>query len=239
MLTLDLLQAYEWALEMSKYMSRVKADDTQSPVQTLQVMKHLQQYLMAHPPIAEDHFTEMMQLARRLGNEKLMEQAKVSKPLLVKRRLSLNFVCMLILHPRFDVVVFLIVFLCHVVDRYQHFSGRYHKWVSSRGLGLSTSAMTVLYLLKKENVDDDVLGCNVMFTHQYVPAFVRLKMEAVCFSKMLLSIDESTWRHSSEDQHRHRHHHENLGSHIKKHILVEQNLLLLGLLKEKFVNHMK
>ncbi|XP_021923306.1 uncharacterized protein LOC110831512 isoform X4 [Zootermopsis nevadensis] len=72
-------KAYEWALEMSKYMSRVKADDTQSPVQTLQVMKHLQQYLMAHPPIAEDHFTEMMQLARRLGNEKLMEQAKVAQ----------------------------------------------------------------------------------------------------------------------------------------------------------------
>jgi hypothetical protein len=84
--SLNLMQAYEWALEMSKYMSRVKADDAQSPEQTVQVMKHLQQYLMAHPPIAEDHFTEMMQLARKLGNEKLMEQAKASKTLHICRK---------------------------------------------------------------------------------------------------------------------------------------------------------
>ena len=61
-----------------KYMSRVKADDAQTPDQTLQVLKHLQQYLMAHPPIAEDHFTEMLSLARKLANDKLLEQAKVN-----------------------------------------------------------------------------------------------------------------------------------------------------------------
>lgn len=87
--TLNLMQAYEWALEMSKYMSRVKAGDAQTPEQTVQVMKHLQQYLMAHPPIAEDHFTEMMQLARKLGNEKLMEQAKVNKTLRIYRNIHL------------------------------------------------------------------------------------------------------------------------------------------------------
>jgi hypothetical protein len=80
------MQAYDWALETSKYMSRVKADDAQTPEQILQVHKHVQQYLMAHPPIAEDHFTEMMQLARKLNNEKLLEQAKASTALSVSRK---------------------------------------------------------------------------------------------------------------------------------------------------------
>lgn len=82
----NLMQAYDWALETSKYMSRVKADEAQTPEQILQVHKHVQQYLMAHPPIAEDHFTEMMQLARKLSNEKLLEQAKASTALSVSRK---------------------------------------------------------------------------------------------------------------------------------------------------------
>ncbi|PNF42652.1 hypothetical protein B7P43_G01279 [Cryptotermes secundus] len=72
-------KAYEWALETSKYMSRVKADEAQTPEQTVQVLKRIQQYLMAHPPIADDHFTEMVQLARKLNNEKMVEQAKVAQ----------------------------------------------------------------------------------------------------------------------------------------------------------------
>jgi hypothetical protein len=75
------MQAYDWALETSKYLSRLKADEAQTPEQIMQVQKHVQQYLMAHPPIAEDHFTEMMQLARKLSNEKLLEQAKASSAL--------------------------------------------------------------------------------------------------------------------------------------------------------------
>jgi hypothetical protein len=82
------MQAYEWALETSKYMSRVKADEAQTPEQTVQVLKHIQQYLMAHPPLAEDHFTEMMQLARKLNNEKMLEQAKASRPLHICRKSS-------------------------------------------------------------------------------------------------------------------------------------------------------
>jgi hypothetical protein len=62
-------------------MSRVKADESQTPEQTVQVLKHIQQYLMAHPPLAEDHFTEMVQLARKLNNEKMIEQAKASRML--------------------------------------------------------------------------------------------------------------------------------------------------------------
>jgi len=84
--SLNLMQAYEWALETSKYMSRVKGDEAQMPEQIVQVLKHLQQYLMAHPPIAEDHFTEMMQLAHKLGNEKLLEQAKASRMLFICRK---------------------------------------------------------------------------------------------------------------------------------------------------------
>jgi hypothetical protein len=80
------MQAYDWALETSKYMSRLKADDAQTPEQILKVQKHVQQYLMAHPPIAEDHFTEMMQLARKLSNEKLLEQAKASIAWSVSRK---------------------------------------------------------------------------------------------------------------------------------------------------------
>jgi hypothetical protein len=67
-------------------MSRVKADEAQTPEQTVQVLKHIQQYLMAHPPIAEDHFTEMVQLSRKLNNEKMVEQAKASRTLYICRK---------------------------------------------------------------------------------------------------------------------------------------------------------
>ncbi|KAK7791790.1 hypothetical protein R5R35_008808 [Gryllus longicercus] len=71
-------KAYEWALETMKYMSRVKADDAQTPEQTLQQLTRLRQYLMAHPPVPDDHFQEMLALARKLANDKLLEQAKVA-----------------------------------------------------------------------------------------------------------------------------------------------------------------
>nr|CAD7591457.1 unnamed protein product [Timema genevievae] len=71
-------KAYEWSLETMKYMSRVKVDDSATTDQTLQMLKQLQQYLMAHPSISEEHFTEMWQLAKKLGNEKLLEQSKVA-----------------------------------------------------------------------------------------------------------------------------------------------------------------
>lgn len=69
-----MLQAYEWALEAMKYMSRVKPEDVQNPGQSI---KQLRQYLMAHRPPATEHFTEMVQLAQKLRNEKLLEQCKV------------------------------------------------------------------------------------------------------------------------------------------------------------------
>ena len=57
-----------------KYMSRVKPEDVQHPGQSI---KQLRQYLMAHPPPATEHFTEMVQLAHKLRNDKLLDQCKV------------------------------------------------------------------------------------------------------------------------------------------------------------------
>uniref|UniRef100_A0A1B6CNG3 DH domain-containing protein n=1 Tax=Clastoptera arizonana TaxID=38151 RepID=A0A1B6CNG3_9HEMI len=69
-------KAYEWALEAMKYMSRVKPEETQNPDHSV---KQLRQYLMAHPPLASEHFTEMMNLAKKLRNDKLLEQCKVAQ----------------------------------------------------------------------------------------------------------------------------------------------------------------
>lgn len=55
-------------------MSRVKPEDVQNPGQSI---KQLRQYLMAHRPPATEHFTEMVQLAQKLRNDKLLEQCKV------------------------------------------------------------------------------------------------------------------------------------------------------------------
>lgn len=71
-----LLQAYEWALEAMKYMSRVKPEDAQNPEPSV---KQLKQYLMAHPPLGSEHFTEMMGMAKKLNNDKLLEQCKVCR----------------------------------------------------------------------------------------------------------------------------------------------------------------
>jgi hypothetical protein len=67
-------QAYEWALEAMKYMSRVKPEDVKHPGQSI---KQLRQYLMTHRPPSAEHFTEMIQLAQKLNNEKLLDQCKV------------------------------------------------------------------------------------------------------------------------------------------------------------------
>ncbi|XP_046674250.1 puratrophin-1-like isoform X2 [Homalodisca vitripennis] len=69
-------KAYEWALEAMKYMSRVKPEDAQNPEPSV---KQLKQYLMAHPPLPQEHFTEMLGLAQKLHNDKLIEQCKVAQ----------------------------------------------------------------------------------------------------------------------------------------------------------------
>ncbi|XP_014257199.1 puratrophin-1-like isoform X3 [Cimex lectularius] len=70
-------RAYEWALEAMKYMSRIKpTEDMQNPETSL---KQLRLYLMAHPAPTEDHFTEMIALATKLDNDKLLQQCKLAQ----------------------------------------------------------------------------------------------------------------------------------------------------------------
>lgn len=56
-------RAYEWALEAT----RVVGD------------RRAQQFLMARPPLPQEHFTEMVSLAEKLGNESLIEQCRVAR----------------------------------------------------------------------------------------------------------------------------------------------------------------
>lgn len=76
------MQAYEWALEAMKFVSRLKMDQYSSPDQLLCLMKHLHRYLDSHPTLGEETFTEMIELAKKLENERLLEQCKVSRNLL-------------------------------------------------------------------------------------------------------------------------------------------------------------
>ncbi|XP_071560266.1 uncharacterized protein [Temnothorax nylanderi] len=55
-------RAYEWAQE-----ARLASD------------RRAQQFLMARPPLPPEHFTEMMALAEKLGNEVLLEQCRIAR----------------------------------------------------------------------------------------------------------------------------------------------------------------
>lgn len=63
-------RALGWALATSKGLSRAGSDWKQLQVQ-------VQHHLMAHPPPDPQQLTEMLQLARKLGNERLLDQCKV------------------------------------------------------------------------------------------------------------------------------------------------------------------
>ncbi|XP_060843323.1 puratrophin-1-like isoform X1 [Rhopalosiphum padi] len=62
-------KAYDWALECMKYIS--EKHDTRN-------VKELRRYLMAHPSPTAQHFSEMMMLANKLNNDKLIKQCKVA-----------------------------------------------------------------------------------------------------------------------------------------------------------------
>lgn len=55
-------RAYEWAQE-----ARLASE------------RRSQQFLMARPPLPSEHFTEMMTLAEKLGNEVLLEQCRIAR----------------------------------------------------------------------------------------------------------------------------------------------------------------
>ena len=55
-------RAYEWAQEANIFGER-----------------RAQQFLMARPPLPQEHFIEMMALAEKLGNDILLEQCRMAK----------------------------------------------------------------------------------------------------------------------------------------------------------------
>uniref|UniRef100_T1J0M6 DH domain-containing protein n=1 Tax=Strigamia maritima TaxID=126957 RepID=T1J0M6_STRMM len=72
-------KAYEWALEAMKFVSRMKMEQNMAGSQLTQLMKALQTYLQNHPPISNDVFQEMINLANKLENDKLLDQCKVAQ----------------------------------------------------------------------------------------------------------------------------------------------------------------
>ncbi|XP_063241428.1 puratrophin-1-like isoform X2 [Bacillus rossius redtenbacheri] len=67
-------KAYEWAVETMKFLSRARMKD----VCLAESSRQLKQYLLEHPPITDEHLAEMWQLAYRLDDEKLLDQAKTA-----------------------------------------------------------------------------------------------------------------------------------------------------------------
>lgn len=78
-------RALGWALATAKTLSRTAqahgppgASAAASSACTVADWKQLQHHLMAHPPPEQAQLAEMLQLARKLRNDRLLEQCKVS-----------------------------------------------------------------------------------------------------------------------------------------------------------------
>ncbi|XP_053401471.1 uncharacterized protein LOC123550592 isoform X2 [Mercenaria mercenaria] len=67
-------KTYEWALEAMKYVASMKMEHCATPEGLEKLLHSLELYLQEHPPIAEDTFTNMSEISKKLGNEKLLEQ---------------------------------------------------------------------------------------------------------------------------------------------------------------------
>ncbi|XP_076373512.1 puratrophin-1-like isoform X2 [Tachypleus tridentatus] len=72
-------RAYEWALETMKFVSSLKADKTTNRKELIHLTKALQDYIDSNPPITEETFQEMIDLATRLENESLLDQCKTAQ----------------------------------------------------------------------------------------------------------------------------------------------------------------
>ena len=68
------LQTYEWALEAMKYVASMKMEHCATPEGLEKLLRSLEIYLQEHPPIADDTFSQMSDLAKQLKNDKLLEQ---------------------------------------------------------------------------------------------------------------------------------------------------------------------
>ncbi|GIY95407.1 hypothetical protein CEXT_282861 [Caerostris extrusa] len=72
-------KSYEWALDAMRFVSNMGITNTESAEGILRQIRCLQDYADNHLRVPEETFTEMLDLASKLGNEKLLEQCKVVK----------------------------------------------------------------------------------------------------------------------------------------------------------------
>ncbi|XP_022255341.1 puratrophin-1-like [Limulus polyphemus] len=72
-------RAYEWAVGTMKFVSSLKTDKTTNPKELIHLTKTLQDYVDNNPPIREETFQEMIDLATRLENENLLDQCKTAQ----------------------------------------------------------------------------------------------------------------------------------------------------------------
>lgn len=68
-------KAYEWSLETGKFVNRVKSDEGCSDTAAAQI----QARLSSHPPLHESHFSEVLTLARKLDNDRLVDQVRAAQ----------------------------------------------------------------------------------------------------------------------------------------------------------------
>ncbi|XP_077502807.1 puratrophin-1-like isoform X2 [Amblyomma americanum] len=71
--------SYEWALDAMKFVSSMKMDNASTPESMTQLMRLLQEYQEEHPAPSEQNFSEMLDLASKLDNPKLVEQCKTAQ----------------------------------------------------------------------------------------------------------------------------------------------------------------
>ncbi|KAL4234273.1 Pleckstrin y domain containing [Mactra antiquata] len=67
-------KTYEWALEAMKYVASMKMEHCATPEGLEKLLHSLELYLQEHPPISDDTFISMSDIAKKLGNDKLLEQ---------------------------------------------------------------------------------------------------------------------------------------------------------------------
>ncbi|XP_074646791.1 pleckstrin homology domain-containing family G member 4B-like [Tubulanus polymorphus] len=72
-------KSYDWALRTMKYVSGIKIESDATVRSVLVTLKSLDIYLENHPYIKPEGFSEMLYLAEKLTNEKLLEQCKMAK----------------------------------------------------------------------------------------------------------------------------------------------------------------
>lgn len=72
------MQAYEWALEAMKVVGRVKSSGTATTEQVEAAAEAIGELLQENPPVSEETFAAMLDLATRLDNQTLLQQCKVS-----------------------------------------------------------------------------------------------------------------------------------------------------------------